>query len=182
VGRAGYRPEIFSLGHRNSLGLVVHPRTGQIWNAEMGPQGGDEINVVRPGGNYGWPLVSMGRDYDGPWQGRFEMPGMEGPLVYWMPSISLSGLLVYDGDRFPAWRGNAFVGAMTVGRLPTTGHLQRVVFNDDGQEIRREILLWDLHQRIRDVRQGPDGLLYLLTDEADGAILRMEPTQGTTRF
>jgi glucose/arabinose dehydrogenase len=182
VGRAGYRPEIFSLGHRNSLGLVVHPRTGQIWNAEMGPQGGDEINVVRPGGNYGWPLVSMGRDYDGPWQGRFEMPGMEGPLVYWMPSIPLSGLLVYDGDRFPAWRGNAFVGAMTVGRLPTTGHLQRVVFNDDGQEIRREILLWDLHQRIRDVRQGPDGLLYLLTDEADGAILRMEPTQGTTRF
>jgi len=176
VGRAGYRPEIYSLGHRNSLGLIVHPGTGAIWNAEMGPQGGDEINVVRPGGNYGWPLVSMGRDYEGPWQGRFEMAGMEGPLVYWMPSISVSGLLVYDGDRFPAWRGNAFVGAMTVGRLPTTGHLQRVVFNDNGEEIRREILLWDLHQRVRDVRQGPDGLLYLLTDEADGAILRIEPS------
>jgi len=176
VGRAGYRPEIYSLGHRNSLGLIVHPVTGEIWNSEMGPQGGDEINVVRPGRNYGWPLVSMGRDYDGPWQGRFEMAGMEGPLVYWMPSISVSGLLVYDGDRFPAWRGNAFVGAMTVGRLPTTGHLQRIVFNDDGQEIRRETLLWELHQRVRDVRQGPDGLLYLLTDETDGAVLRVEPT------
>jgi len=176
VGRAGYRPEIYSLGHRNSLGLVVHPVTGEIWNSEMGPQGGDEINVVRPGRNYGWPLVSMGRDYEGPWQGRFEMDGMEGPLVYWMPSISVSGLLIYDGDRFPAWRGNAFVGAMTVGRLPTTGHLQRIVFNDDGQEIRRETLLWELHQRVRDVRQGPDGLLYLLTDETDGAILRIEPS------
>jgi glucose/arabinose dehydrogenase len=177
VGKAGFRPEIFSTGHRNSLGLIVHPQTGAIWNTENGPQGGDEINVVQAGKNYGWPLVSMGRDYAGPWQGRFEMEGMEGPLVYWMPAIAASGLLVYSGDQFPAWRNNAFVGAMTVGRLPTTGHLERIVFNDDGEEQRREILLWELHQRIRDVRQGPDGLLYLLTDEKAGALLKIEPVK-----
>jgi glucose/arabinose dehydrogenase len=175
VGKTGYRPEIYSLGHRNSLGLVVHPGTGEIWNAEMGPQGGDEVNIVRPGRNYGWPLASMGRDYDGPWQGRFGMEGMESPLVYWMPAISVSGLLIYDGDQFPAWRGNAFVGGMTVGRLPTTGHLQRIVFNENTEEQRREIMLWDLHQRIRDVRQGPDGLIYLLTDETGGAVLKIDP-------
>jgi glucose/arabinose dehydrogenase len=175
VEREGFKPEIYSYGHRNSLGLTVHPVTGQIWNTENGPQGGDEINVVLPGRNYGWPVVSMGRTYEGPWQGRFEQEGMVGPLVYWMPAIAASGLAVYNGDRFPTWRGNAFVGAMTVGRIPNTGHLQRIVFNDNGEEIRRESLLWELRQRIRDVREGPDGLLYLLTDEADGALLRIEP-------
>ena len=175
AGKQGFRPEIFSYGHRNTLGLIVHPVTGEIWNTENGPNGGDEINIVKGGRNYGWPVVSMGRDYAGPWQGRFEKDGMEGPLVYWVPAIASSGLAIYTGDRFPAWKGNAFVGAMRVGEIPGTGHLQRVVFNPNGEEIRREILLWDLHQRIRDVRQGPDGLLYLLTDESNGALLRLEP-------
>jgi aldose sugar dehydrogenase len=175
VGKPKFRPEIFSYGHRNTLGLIAHPVTGELWNTENGPNGGDEINIVKAGKNYGWPVVSMGRDYAGPWQGRFEKDGMEGPLVYWVPAIASSGLAIYTGDRFPAWKGNAFVGAMRVGEIPGTGHLQRIVFNPKGEEIRREILLWDLHQRIRDVRQGPDGLLYLLTDEANGALLRIEP-------
>jgi aldose sugar dehydrogenase len=176
VQKSGFAPEIYSYGHRNTLGLIVHPGTGELWNTENGPNGGDEINIVKAGRNYGWPLVSMGRDYAGPWQGRFEKEGMDGPLVYWVPAIAASGLAIYTGDRFPAWKNNAFVGAMRVGEIPGTGHLQRIVFNDKGEEIRREILLWDLHQRIRDVRQGPDGLLYLLTDEANGALLRLEPT------
>jgi glucose/arabinose dehydrogenase len=175
VGKAGYKPEIYSLGHRNSLGLIVHPTTGAIWNTENGPNGGDEINVIQKGKNYGWPAVSLGRSYEGPWQGKFEAAGMEGPLVYWMPAIAASGLAVYSGDRFPAWRGNAFVGAMRLGEIPNTGHLQRVVFNERGEEIRREVLLWELRQRVRDVRQGPDGLLYLLTDESAGAMLKIEP-------
>ena len=175
VGKAGFKPEIYTYGHRNSLGLVVHPVTGELWNTENGPNGGDEINIIKAGRNYGWPLISMGRSYEGPWQGRFEMPGMEGPLVYWMPAIAASGLAIYTADRFPAWRNNAFVGAMRVGEIPNTGHMQRIVFNERGEEIRREILLWELRQRIRDVRQGPDGLLYLLTDEAAGALLKVEP-------
>ena len=176
VGRQGFRPEIFSYGHRNTLGLIVHPVSGDLWNTENGPNGGDEINIVKAGKNYGWPTVSMGRDYAGPWQGRFEKDGMEGPLVYWVPAIATSGLAIYTGDRFPNWKGNAFVGGLRMGEIPGTGHLERVVFNDRTEEIRREILLWELHQRIRDVRQGPDGLLYLLTDEANGALLRMEPS------
>jgi glucose/arabinose dehydrogenase len=177
VGRAGYKPEIYSLGHRNSLGLIVHPITGALWNTENGPNGGDEINVIEKGKNYGWPNVSLGRSYEGPWQGKFDAPGMEGPLVYWMPAIAVSNLAIYAGDRFPAWRGNAFVGAMRMGEIPNTGHLQRVVFNERGEEIRREVLLWELRQRVRDVKQGPDGLLYLLTDETAGAMLKIEPAQ-----
>jgi aldose sugar dehydrogenase len=153
----------------------VHPVTGQLWNSENGPNGGDEINIVHAGKNYGWPVVSMGRSYEGPWQGKFAQDGMEAPLVYWMPAIAASGLLVYTGDKFPTWRGNAFVGAMRVGEIPNTGHMQRVVFNDKGEEIRRESLLTELRQRIRDVKQGPDGLLYLLTDENPGHLLKLEP-------
>ena len=175
IGKAGFSPEIYSYGHRNTLGLMVHPVTGDLWNTENGPNGGDEINIVKAGKNYGWPVVSMGRDYAGPWQGRFEKEGMEGPLVYWVPAIATSGLAVYTGDRFPAWKNNAFVGALRVGEIPGTGHLQRIVFNDKQEELRREIMLWDFHQRIRDVRQGPDGYLYLLTDEARGALLKLEP-------
>ncbi|HEY6509573.1 MAG TPA: PQQ-dependent sugar dehydrogenase [Vicinamibacterales bacterium] len=175
VGRAGFKPEIFSYGHRNSLGLIVHPVTGQLWNSENGPNGGDEINIVQAGRNYGWPVVSMGRSYEGPWQGKFAQEGMEPPLVYWMPAIAASGLLVYSGDRFPTWRGNAFVGAMRVGEIPNTGHMQRIVFNERGEEIRRESLLTELRQRVRDVKQGPDGLLYILTDENPGHLLKIEP-------
>jgi glucose/arabinose dehydrogenase len=179
VGRAGYKPEIYSLGHRNQLGLAINPQTGAIWSNENGPNGGDEINVILPGRNYGWPDVSLGRSYEGPWQGKFAREGVEAPLVYWMPSIAISGMAFYTGDRFPAWRGNVFVGALRFGEIAQTGHLQRIVFNDKGEEMRREMLLTELRQRIRDVRQGPDGFLYLLTDENPGVLLRIEPAQDT---
>jgi glucose/arabinose dehydrogenase len=175
VGRPEHKPEIYSLGHRNQLGLAVHPQTGAVWSNENGPNGGDEINVILPGRNYGWPDVSLGRSYEGPWQGRFAKEGSEAPLVYWMPSIAVSGMAFYTGERFPAWRGNVFVGALRFGEIAQTGHLQRIVFNERGEEMRREMMLTELRQRIRDVREGPDGLLYLLTDENPGALLRLEP-------
>jgi len=176
VGQAGYRPEIYTLGHRNTLGLIVHPETGMIWQHENGPQGGDEINIILPGRDYGWPLVSFGRDYSGPRISEHPTrEGMESPLVVWLPAIAAAGMSVYTGDQFPAWRGNVFVGAMTEGRIPGTGHLQRIVFNDRTEEVRRESMLRELRQRIREVREGPDGFLYLLTDEDDGALLRIEP-------
>jgi aldose sugar dehydrogenase len=174
-GRADFRPEIYSYGHRNQLGLAFHPGTGALWNAEQGPNGGDELNIILPGRNYGWPLVSLGRDYAGPWQGAFAKDGFEPAIINWVPSIAVAGLLFYDGDRFPAWRGNAIVGAMRLGEIPNTGHIQRIVFNERGEEIRREMMLTELRQRVREVRQGPDGLIYLLTDEAQGAVLRLEP-------
>ncbi len=171
------RPEVYSLGHRGSLGLAIHPQTGDVWQNENGPQGGDELNHIRPGLNYGWPLVSLGSTYPGPWQAdqRPTHEGFEPPVVYWTPSIAVSGLLFYTGDALPAWTGDVFVGALRMGQVPGTGHLQRILFNMDMQELRRESLLVDLRQRIRDVRQGPDGLIYVVTDEQDGAILRIEP-------
>jgi aldose sugar dehydrogenase len=176
VGRAGYRPEIYTMGHRNALGLTVHPDTGAIWECEDGPNGGDEINVLLPGKNYGWPVVSNGRFYLGPrvsedpWR-----EGMEPPLVYWVPAIAISGLTFYTGDKFPAWKNNVFVGGMRQGEVPRSGHLERIDFNDKWEELHRESMLHELHQRIRDVRQGPDGFLYLLTAENEGAMMRMEP-------
>jgi len=176
VNDPSFKPEIYTWGHRNSLALIVHPVTGELWNSENGPNGGDEVNVIKAGKNYGWPVVSLGRAYEGPWQGRFEKDGMEGPLVYWMPAVAVSGMAIYTGDRFPAWKNNLLIGAMRAGEIPNTGHLERVVFNEKTEEIRRESLLWELRQRIRDVRQGPDGLLYLLTDENPGALLKIEPS------
>jgi glucose/arabinose dehydrogenase len=177
VGRQGFRPEIYTLGHRNTLGLIVHPDTGAIWQHENGPNGGDEINVIVAGRNYGWPVVSFGRDYAGPRVSEHPtQAGMESPLVAWIPSIAVAGMAVYTGTRFPAWKGNVFVGAMREGEIPGTGHLQRIVFNAKMEEMRRESMLRELRQRIREVRQGPDGLLYLLTDEdSDGALLSIEP-------
>src|SRR5262245_19219027 len=175
VGKSGYRPEIYSIGHRTVLGLAFHPTSGELWETENGPQGGDEVNVIKPGKNYGWPLVTYGHDYDGtPLNERETPPGMVLPKVFWVPSITTSGIAFYNSDRIPAWKGHLFVGSMTVGRIGGTGHLQRIVFNEKGEQ-RRESLLVDLHQRIRDVRQGPDGLLYLLTDEEAGALLLIEP-------
>jgi len=175
VGKPGYRPEIYSIGHRTVLGLAIHPTTGELWETENGPQGGDEVNVILPGKNYGWPLVTYGHDYDGTPLNEREAPtGMVLPKVFWVPSITTSGIAFLSSDRFPAWKGDLFVGSMTVGRIGGTGHLQRIVFNEKGEQ-RRESLLVDLHQRIRDVRQGPDGLLYVLTDEDAGALLRIEP-------
>ena len=178
AGKAGYRAEIYTMGHRNSLGLMVHPITGALWNNENGPNGGDEINIILPGRNYGWPVVSFGRDYAGPRVSEHPTKeGMESPIVVWIPSIAVSGMTVYTGDHFPKWKGNVFVGSMRTGEIAGTGHLERIVFNDKTEELRRETLLGEFRQRIRDVRQGPDGYLYLLTDEDDGALLRIEPAR-----
>ncbi|HTM31069.1 MAG TPA: PQQ-dependent sugar dehydrogenase, partial [Vicinamibacterales bacterium] len=175
ASRAGARPEIFSIGHRDQLGLAVHPG-GAVLASDHGPNGGDELNVILPGRNYGWPTSSYGRNYDGARISETPLPaGVEQPLVVWLPSIAPTGLAVYTGDRFPAWKGNVFIGSARRGEIPRTGGLERVVVNAKLEEIRRETLLTDLHQRIRDVRQGPDGLLYVITDEDDGVLLRLEP-------
>jgi aldose sugar dehydrogenase len=178
VGKSGYKPAIFTIGHRVQLGLTLNPFTGEIWEQENGPNGGDELNVLKPGRNYGWPIVSYGRDYNGP---RFppSAPGFEEPVVFWVPSIAPSGLTFYTAERLPGWKRNVFVGALREGEVAPTGQLQRIVFNDNWEELRRESLLRDLQQRIRDVRQGPDGLLYLLTDEDPAALLRIEPVAPT---
>ena len=181
VGNADYLPEIYSMGHRNQIGLAFNPETGDLWATENGPQGGDEANIITAGANYGWPLASASREYSGVWVS--ETPWLEEfarPEVVWWPSIAPSGLTFYTGEHFPAWHGNLFVGAMRVGRMPNTGHLERIVFNRQGQEIGREWLLSELKQRIRDVRQGPDGLLYVLTDEDDAVLLRIEPAHAIT--
>jgi glucose/arabinose dehydrogenase len=178
VGKAGHRPEIYTLGHRGILGLAMHPGSGQIWENENGPNGGDEINILKAGANYGWPLVSYGRTYQGPWQSeRPRHEGFEPPVVYWMPAIAPSGMAFYTANQFSKWKGDVFVGSLRTGEVPGTGHLERILFNEKMQELRRESLLTELRQRIRDVRQGPDGLLYLLTDEKPGAVLRIEPVK-----
>ena len=176
VGREGYRPEIYTLGHRTPESLVWHEPTKTIWESEMGPNGGDEINVIKAGSNYGWPLVSLGRSYQGPYQPEgFEAEGMVVPVVNFVPSISTTGMTFYTGEKFPAWKGNLFIGGVRYGEIPGTGRIQRIVFNSAMEETRRETLLEDKRWRIRDIRQGPDGLLYVITDERNGALLRIEP-------
>ena len=176
VGKDGYRPEIYTLGHRTPESLVWHEPTKTIWESEMGPNGGDEINIIKAGGNYGWPLVSLGRSYPGPYQpGGFQAEGMTTPVVNFVPSISTAGMTFYTGDRFPQWKGNLFIGGVRYGEIPGTGRIQRIVFNSAMEETSRETLLEDKHWRIRDIRQGPDGLLYVITDERNGALLRIEP-------
>jgi glucose/arabinose dehydrogenase len=179
VGRADARPEIFTYGNRNGYGLAFHPDTGELWQLEIGPMGGDEINILVPGGNYGWPLVSMGRNYSGtlvseqPWYRE----GMINPRIFWVPQISPSGLLFYTGDRFPTWKGSLFVGALS-GQM-----LQRIALNQPVQAERRENLLTEMGLRFRDVEQGPDGNLYVSSEVRygsgypDGAILRIEPAE-----
>jgi glucose/arabinose dehydrogenase len=181
VGRHGHKPEVYALGIRNAMGLIVHPDTGEIWECENGPQGGDELNIIRPGRNYGWPVISFGRAYEGTTTGdtgpvtdQVVASGMETPMLFWAPSIALSGMALYTGDKFPEWRGSIFVGAL-VGE-----QLTRIVMNQKGLPVRRQPLLRELKQRIREVRQGPDGNLYLLTDEAAGALLRIEPVQASS--
>jgi glucose/arabinose dehydrogenase len=182
AGRAGHKAEIYTLGHRNSLGLAVHPATGQMWQSEMGPNGGDELNVLKPGANYGWPIVSLGRTYPGAWQSpTFSKEGIESPVVYWTPSISLSGLAFYTGSKLPKWKGDVFVGGQRTGEIPGTGHMARVLVNEKLEELRREALLVPLRMRIRDVRQGPDELLYVLVDHENGGILRIEPSATEQR-
>ena len=169
VGRAGHRPEIWSHGHRNPQGAAIHPGTGALWIHEHGARGGDEINIPKRGGNHGWPVIAYGKHYSGAKIGIGQSaPGMQQPIHYWDPSIAPSGMAFYTGSVFPAWRGNLLVGALKfrlVVRLTLEG--DRVV----GQEP----LIADLGERIRDVRQGPDGYVYLLTDSNNGRILRLEP-------
>jgi glucose/arabinose dehydrogenase len=175
VGRADARQEIFTMGHRNTLRMAMHPGTGAIWQVENGPNGGDEANILVPGANYGWPVVSLGRTYAGPWQGPFSKEGFRDATVLWIPSIAVSSITFYTGDRLPKWKGDVFVGGMRYGEIPGTGQLHRILINKNLEELRREPLLVDLRRRIRDVKQGRDGLLYVLTDGAEGAILRIEP-------
>lgn len=169
VGQSGVRPEIYTYGNRNPQGLTLHPYTGQIWEAEHGPKGGDEINLLLPGSNYGWPVITYGRSYAGTPIGEgTSKAGMAQPLRHWVSSIAPSGMTFYTGKQFPLWQGNLFLAALA-GRA-----LVRLEVNGT-EVVHEERLLEDFGERIRDVRQGPDGHLYLLTDASNGALLRLDP-------
>jgi glucose/arabinose dehydrogenase len=165
------KPEIYSFGHRNPQGMALHPKTGAVWTHEHGARGGDEINIIRPGRNYGWPVITHGIDYDGSKIGIGKSaPGMEQPLYYWVPSIAPAGMAFYTGNKFPKWRNSLFVGALrgeTLVRLELKGK----------QVVKEERLLQNAVGRIRDVRMGPDGFLYLAIDDSDGRLLRLEPAR-----
>jgi glucose/arabinose dehydrogenase len=161
------RPEIFAYGVRNPQGLWIDRSTGIIWEHEYGPRGGDELNIIAAGHNYGWPAITYGINYDGTTISKdTARPGMDQPVVHWTPSISPSGLTIYSGQRFPEWRGNVFLGALGA------RHLRRLELQR-GRVVHQEQLLGELNHRIRDVRAGSDGLLYVLTES--GALLRLEP-------
>ncbi|MDP1932039.1 MAG: PQQ-dependent sugar dehydrogenase [Gammaproteobacteria bacterium] len=177
VGRTDVRPEIYSYGHRDQYGLAIHPETGELFHAELGPLGGDKINIIKAGANYGWPLYGYGSYNDGEPMQHLNREGIEPALIIWQPGIVPSGLLFYEGEAFPQWRGNLFAGSIQRGRLPGTGGLERIVFDDRMWEQQRETIATELRQRIRDVSQGPDGFIYLLTEELDGAVIRIEPAQ-----
>ena len=177
VNRAGARPEIWSYGHRNVQGLAIHPETGDLWADEHGPQGGDELNLIQPGKNYGWPVIGYGVNYQTGLaiHSGTHRQGMEQPIRVWVPSIGISGLMIYNGDRFPQWRGNLFIGGMAGQQL------SRLTLN--GQRVINEETLVPQRGRIRDIRQGPDGYIYLVTDDRDGKptpVLRVEPVERST--
>jgi glucose/arabinose dehydrogenase len=169
VGRAGAKPEKFTLGNRNMQGAALHPQTGELWTHEHGPQGGDEVNVMRAGRNYGWPVISFGVNYGiGTKIGEGNSkPGMEQPLHVWVPSIAPSGMAFYTGDKFPNWKGNILIGALR------DEMLVRLEINGE-KVVREERLIKGQIGRIRDVRVGPDGFVYLVTDERDGLVVRLE--------
>jgi glucose/arabinose dehydrogenase len=170
LGRDDARPEIYSYGHRNPQGMILHPASGMLWLHEHGPRGGDEVNIVEPGANYGWPLVSYGKNYSGTpvGTGNASGPGITEPIHTWVPSIAPSGMAYYNGGAFPQWRGSVFVGALKYQLLA------RLTLDGD-RVTGQERLFARYFGRIRDVRQGPDGLLYLLTDEHNGRLIRLEP-------
>lgn len=171
VGLDGARPEIWSYGHRNEQGIVATPHG--VYMHEHGPRGGDELNRIEPGRNYGWPAITYGMDYSGSYISPYtEHPGMEQPIVYWTPSIAPAGLAYYDGEAFPAWQGDLFVAALVEQSV-------RRVDLEDGEPVGQEILFTELDVRLRDVRAGPDGYLYLLTDSARGSVLRVKPASGS---
>ncbi|MCH8683916.1 PQQ-dependent sugar dehydrogenase [Pedomonas mirosovicensis] len=169
VGKPGARPEIWSYGHRNIQGAAINPTTGKIWTVEHGAKGGDEINIPEPGKNYGWPVITWGVDYSGAKIGEgTHKEGMEQPIHYWNPSIATSGLAFYTGTLFPEWKGDVFVGGLA-------GQMLAHVDVEGNKVVGWEPLLQDLGERIRDVVQGPDGALYLLTDNVEGRVLRVVP-------
>jgi aldose sugar dehydrogenase len=169
VGRAGVRPEIWSYGHRNVQAAAVHPDTGQLWTVEHGAQGGDELNHPEAAKNYGWPVITYGVDYGGASIGEgTAKPGMEQPVYYWDPVIAPSGMAFYTGEAFPGWKGSILIGSLNPGLLV------RLTLHDD-KVVHEERYLGDLRERIREMQQGPDGLLYLLTDNSNGRILRLSP-------
>jgi glucose/arabinose dehydrogenase len=170
VGHAGVRPEIYTWGHRNEQGLIFDAPSGLLYETEHGPRGGDELNIIVARKNYGWPVITYGMDYSGAYVSPYtQRAGLEQPVIYWTPSIAPSGLAMYRGEKFPAWRGDLFVGALAF------KHLRRVHLDERGNVVNQEELLNDLHWRIRDVRAAPDGYLYVCTDETDGRVLRIEP-------
>ena len=177
VGKDGVRPEIWSYGHRNIQSAALNPATGELWEVEHGTRGGDELNIARKGKDYGWPTIAYGIEYNGQpiLQGITAKEGMEQPIYYWDPVIAPSGLMFYTGSAFPAWRGNLFIGGMTQ-RDPT--NLTRLVLKGD-TVVGEERLLTEVvpRERIRDVRQGPDGNIYMVTDNAKGRVLRLEPAK-----
>ena len=181
VDRAGYLPEIYALGIRNAVGLFVHPETGQIWETEHGPMGGDEINIIEAGKNYGWPVISYGREYTNEpvGSGNRQREGMEEPFMFWNPSPAVGGITIYTGDRFPDWKGNIFVGALGAGTHLGARRLHRIALSGLGfpQRGGNWTMLRELERRIRDVKQGPDGLLYVTVDATEGAVLRIEPVE-----
>jgi glucose/arabinose dehydrogenase len=170
AGKPGWKPEKYTLGNRNMQGAALHPQTGALWVHEHGPQGGDEVNIIRAGANYGWPVITYGVNYGiGTKIGEgTQKPGMEQPVHYWVPSIAPSGMAFYTGERFPRWKGSLFVGALR-GAL-----LVRLALEGE-KVVKEERLLQGVLGRIRDVRAGPDGFLYLLTDDSDGVLARLEP-------
>ena len=171
VGQQNARPEIWSYGQRNPQGLAFRPGTDQLWEQEHGPQGGDEVNLIEKGKNYGWPVIGYGVDYGGAKiHESTHKAGMEQPLWYWVPSIAPSGMAFYTGDLFPKWKGNLFIGAL---KFQLLARLEL----DGNKVVKEERLLTGLNERIRDVRQGPDGALYLLTDNNAGRILRLSPAR-----
>ncbi|MGD0493568.1 MAG: PQQ-dependent sugar dehydrogenase [Steroidobacteraceae bacterium] len=170
VADASVRPEIYTWGHRNPQGLIFDAPSGRLYETEHGPRGGDELNIIVAHRNYGWPVITYGMDYSGAYVSPYtQRPGLEQPVIYWTPSIAPSGLAIYRGDKFPAWRGDLFVGALAF------RHLRRVHLDARGEVIDQEELLNDLHWRIRDVRAPQDGYLYVCTDETDGRVLRLAP-------
>jgi len=175
VSRPGARPEIWSYGHRNPQGLAVHPETGDVWATEHGPQGGDELNLIQKGANYGWPVIGYGVNYgEGvPIHATRFREGMEAPVHFWVPSIATAGMMIYTGDQFPAWKGNIFVGGMAGEQLAR--------LTMDGQRVKNEETLVQGMGRLRDVRQGPDGYIYLAIDSRQGgktSVVRLEPAGG----
>ncbi len=176
VGKAGANPAVYTYGHRDQHGLTVDPATGNVLAAEHGPSGGDEVNWIKPGGNYGWPNYSYGRNYDGKEISPIPLaPGIEKPLLVWLPSIGPSGLLFYTGDKFPAWKGNLFIGSARWGEIPGTAAFSAWCSVPITASCGVSRCLGDLHQRVRDVAQGPDGNIYVLTDGPENAVLRVEP-------